>query len=282
LASDPNVSEADDELVMFGRVTVALGTFVSIEAGAPRRAGVSAQAALDAAYTAFETVDSAMHPTRAGSDLVALASATAGELISVHPWTFEVLSLAQRMCVVSGGAFDPCVPEKAGRLGDLELVPPAGVRRRAALAVDLGGIAKGFAIDRAVAALAAAGCIQGQVNAGGDLRVFGPRVSTISVRAPGAMDATVAVMNRALAVSAPRSADSPSEHRGFYSGVTRESVPGRPVAVTAPTAAVADALTKCAIVCPPLLLERLLRELDAQLLELPLVAPTAIPARGGL
>ena len=76
--------------------------------------------------------------------------------------------------------------------------------------------------------------------------------------------------------------DSPSEHRGFYSGVTRESVPGRPVAVMAPTAAVADALTKCAIVCPPHLLERLLRELDAQLLALPLLASTPTPARGGL
>ena len=276
------MSEADDELVIFGRVTVALGTFVSIEAGAPRRAGVSAQSALDAACTAFETVDSAMHPTRAGSDLALLAGAAVGELISVHPWTFEILSLAQRIGAASGGAFDPCVPELAGRLADLELVPPGCVRRLAELAVDLGGIAKGFAIDRAVDALTAAGCVQGQVNAGGDLRVFGPGVSGITVRAAGAIDSTVALTNRALAVSAARSVDSPSEHRGFYSGVTRESVPGRPVAVTAPTAAVADALTKCAIVCPPHLQARLLREFDAQLLELPLLTPTATPSRGGL
>ena len=155
-----------------------------------------------------------------------------------------------------------------GRLRDLELVPPAGVRRRAELAVDLGGIAKGYAIDRAVDALTAAGCVRGQVNAGGDLRVFGQDLSTIIVRVAGAMDSTVTLRNRALAVSAARSADSPSGPRGFYSGLTRETLPGRPVAVTAPTAAVADALTKCAIVCPRLLSERLLPEFDAQLVDL--------------
>jgi thiamine biosynthesis lipoprotein ApbE len=41
------------------------------------------------------------------------------------------------------------------------------------LIVDLGGIAKGFAVDRAVKALKCAGLASGVVNAGGDLRVFG-------------------------------------------------------------------------------------------------------------
>ena len=39
--------------------------------------------------------------------------------------------------------------------------------------LDLGGIAKGHAVDVAVQALTARGCTAGWVNAGGDLRAFG-------------------------------------------------------------------------------------------------------------
>jgi len=41
--------------------------------------------------------------------------------------------------------------------------------------IDLGGIAKGYAVDRALMALRTAGCRGALVNAGGDLAVFGNR-----------------------------------------------------------------------------------------------------------
>src|SRR5258708_22076766 len=44
------------------------------------------------------------------------------------------------------------------------------------LALDLGGIAKGFAVDRAVAVLRRHGIRAAVVNAGGDLRAIGPAV----------------------------------------------------------------------------------------------------------
>ncbi len=71
--------------------------------------------------------------------------------------------------------------------------------------IDLGGIAKGFAVDRAVEALHRHRIAAGLVNAGGDLRVFGPRSHVIDVRDPRQPDrriCRVALCNAALASSA--------------------------------------------------------------------------------
>ena len=48
--------------------------------------------------------------------------------------------------------------------------------------LDLGGIAKGHAVDEAVGTLLAQGCVAGWVNAGGDLRVFGAAELPIRLR----------------------------------------------------------------------------------------------------
>jgi len=66
-------------------------------------------------------------------------------------------------------AFDPL-----GSWRDIELGQDNRVRFRRRLCVDLGGIAKGYAVDRALEMLPALGAVQACVNAGGDLAVFGP------------------------------------------------------------------------------------------------------------
>ena len=56
--------------------------------------------------------------------------------------------------------------------GAIELLPENGVRfQRPGIGIDLGGIAKGFAVDRAVETLKRLGVLGGVVNAGGDLAV---------------------------------------------------------------------------------------------------------------
>jgi FAD:protein FMN transferase len=76
--------------------------------------------------------------------------------------------------------------------------------------IDLGGIAKGFAADRAADALREFGIAQGMVNAGGDVVVFGaPR--TIAVRDPrdpGSLLAKIVVADGAVASSARGVADA--------------------------------------------------------------------------
>lgn len=50
--------------------------------------------------------------------------------------------------------------------------------------IDLGGIAVGFAVDRAVAILKSDGVKEGLVDAGGDIRVFGDRVWRVGIKHP--------------------------------------------------------------------------------------------------
>ena len=129
---------------------LAMGTFATLEAGG--LAENDALAAIDAAYETIASIEALMHPTRAGSDLVRLQSA---ESVEVSLETFEVLALAQRSAAASGGLFDPCLPASAGGMADLELGPELLVRCRRPCALDLGGIAKGYAIDQALRCLRA-------------------------------------------------------------------------------------------------------------------------------
>lgn len=228
------------------RLRIAFGTFVAVEAEASEEA--AAQRAIGAAFDALATVERLMHPTRAGSDLARLTLCEPGRRVPLDPWTCELLELCGRLHRASGGRFDPCLPCAAGRLPDLDLTEAPFARVQAPLCIDLGGIAKGFAVDRAVDALRAGGCSGGLVNAGGDLAVFGARAHRIVCRTARG-DVVVELQDAALATSevgdACARASRPSEHQGHYHGV--DGTPAAPgaVTVTAASAAVADGLTKC-------------------------------------
>ncbi len=122
-----------------------------------------------------------MHPT-SGLDLVAIHAAQLNRPIRVHRWTWDVLSLSAEVNDISEGRFDPCVPEQRGCMSDVDLPEPEVVVLRRQIALDLGGIAKGFAVDRAVERLTSAGCVAGEVNAGGDVRVFGLQPTPLWLR----------------------------------------------------------------------------------------------------
>ena len=251
------------------RLRVALGTFVAIEAqaGVPRRAGE----AIAAAWDAIVTVERVMHPERAGSSLAELNGAAPGTQVQLHPWTWEVLELSRELHAASDGVFDPCLPESAGRLDALELSEPRCARTRERLRIDLGGIAKGYAVDRALEALRNAGCAAGLVNAGGDLAVFGEHRYPIHLDGPPEA-LTFELANAALATSDPDEARRPPGHRGLYHGVDGRRVTGR-ATVTAPRAVWADALAKCALLCAPPQRAALLARYDARLLRTQVPTP---------
>ena len=181
-------------------------------------------------------------------------------------WTYEVLHLARELHGDSAGVFDPCLPDAPGRLEDLELLANDRLRRHAELSLDLGGIAKGYAVDCAVAALQRGGCTGGLVNAGGDLRVFGVRVEAVHLGRSG--DNCLQIERAAVAVSQP-CANAPPEHRGYYSRVAGYPRITASAAVVAETAAVADALSKCALFLPPAHCAALFERRRAQLLPAP-------------
>jgi FAD:protein FMN transferase len=231
---------------IISRLRIAFGTFVAVEAEAFEEA--AAERAIGAAFDALARVDRLMHPTRAGSDLARLARCEPGRRVLLDPWTCELLELCVRLHRASGGRFDPCPPSAVGRLPELDLNEAPWVGVQAPLCIDLGGIAKGFAVDRAVEALRAGGCSGGLVNAGGDLAVFGARAHRIVCRTARG-NVVVKLQDAALATSevgpAHARGSPPSEHRGHYHGVDGTAAPPGAVTVTAASAAVADGLTKC-------------------------------------
>jgi thiamine biosynthesis lipoprotein len=221
-----------------------MGTMIAISAEADT--AQSALLAIEAGFAAIAQVEQLMHPSRDGSDLLAIHRAPRGRAVGVHAWTWEVLALSQRLNHASQGAFDPCLTDSAGRFADLELAPFCRVIAHLPVCIDLGGIAKGFAVDRALAALRAAGCRRGIVNAGGDLAVFGAGNHALVVRSQGG-DSLVELSNAALATSDVVNPARPPEHRGYYHGVDRRAIIAGSVSVVAASAAVADALTKCVL-----------------------------------
>ncbi len=244
------------------KLRVALGTFVAVDAEAADPDAV--KRGIAAAFDAISTVERLMHPTRAGSDLAALAECTAGRALTVHPWTFEVLELCRRLHAASQGIFDPCLDCAPGRMADLEVGPECRVVPRVRMRVDLGGIAKGYAVDRALSALKDAGCTRGLVNAGGDLAVFGERSHAGICPAPGGGAALVEIRDAALATSDAGDSARPAEHRGYYHGLDRGAAVSGKVTVTAACAAIADGLTKCLLIGGAALNGTLLRTFDAR------------------
>src|SRR5258708_38723243 len=104
---------------------IGLGTLIAISAEAD--AALITSSGMDAAFEAIAQVESLMHPTRAGSDLLAIRQGTLGQPLAVHPWTWEVLALSRRLNQASKGTFDPCLSSAAGRFADLEFAAPQSV-----------------------------------------------------------------------------------------------------------------------------------------------------------
>jgi thiamine biosynthesis lipoprotein len=245
------------------RLRIGMGTIVAVsaEAGAAR----GALPGIEAAYAAIAQVERLMHPTRSGSDLLAIHQGACGRALTIHAWTWEVLALSRRLHQLTKGVFDPCLPGSAGRLDDLELASPHTVIPHAPLRIDLGGIAKGYAVDRALLALRASGCRGGLVNAGGDMAVFGDRSHPVVIRGHGGSGRVIELKNRALASSNVCSATRPAEHRGYYDRVSRTRLSTGSVSVIAGSAAIADALTKCLLVDQGEMSSALLETFDARL-----------------
>ena len=91
-----------------------------------------------------------------------------------------------------------------GSWRDIILEDTGHVRFRRPLLIDFGGIAKGFAVDRAVEILKRKRVMAGIVNAGGDLRVFGSASQLVHLRhpkQPNRAAGAVRLRERAIATS---------------------------------------------------------------------------------
>jgi thiamine biosynthesis lipoprotein len=253
--------------VRLRRARPLLGTLVDI--GIEADDSETAQLALAAAFAEIATVHRLMSFHEPESDLARLNRARPGEPVGVDPRTAEVLRHADAFRLASGGAFDCAVADTLVASGRLPAMPatqgadaegPAGDRvlvERGRARLDLGGIAKGYAVDRAIAALVERGVRAALVNAGGDLRHIGDDSVAIRLRDPAdpsRLVAAIDIRNAALASSAssglataaPTGNDLGSALVDPRCGRTLGA--GAGVSIRAPQCMIADALAKVVLV----------------------------------
>jgi len=270
------------------RARPLLGTFVEITASHVSLADAllavgslaELEVAVEEAFEAVARVHRLMSFHDPASDLSRLNREAGTNPVTVDAWTFEVLEIAVRLNRHSAGVFDINVAPALQALGLLpgarqyqvqhqvqdsasrriedaiELLPGFQVRfRQPCVKIDLGGIAKGFAVDRALDVLRHKGMTQGLVNAGGDLAAFGPQPQTVYIRNPSnpqRLLCSVRVMDGALASSGGRIdlfQASGIANCAIIDPHTQEPVTAAAGAtVAAPTCVVADGLTKVVMI----------------------------------
>ncbi len=194
-----------------------------------------AQAAIDAAIAELQQVERWMTRFDPASDIGRANRTAAIEATAIAPATSAVIAAALGWAGASDGAFDPCLVRaiEVWDVGNRSAPPPASAFARLAgrrlyraldvdtwrgrpavrfsdpdVGLDLGGIAKGYGVDRAVAALRQRGIEHAIVNVGGDLYAIGSggddepwRVGVRSPEHPDRIVATLAVRNQAIATS---------------------------------------------------------------------------------
>lgn len=216
-------------------------------------------------------------------------NAAAGRPCPVSDLMFEVLVTAREAATATDGLFDPTLlrslesigydrdfsairagtpiadtaapPARTGGWHDMRLLEAGRiVELPAGVGIDLGGLAKGMAVDAAIGELATRGVGAAAVDAGGDLAVIGLPTGreawSIAIEGPG-QDRTVSLRSGAIATSS-------TSRRCWHQGDTlrhhlidpRTGMPSTSAlwsaSVAAPTCTQAEAAAKAAFLLGPL------------------------------
>jgi thiamine biosynthesis lipoprotein len=210
-----------------------MGTLATIQVAHPDER--LAEQAIDAALAELRWVDRTMTNYRSDSDIGRVNLGAGRDGIEVSAETALVIEAALRWASVSDGSFDPALGS-ASSLWDVlhrHEPPPEGEVRRLAsrgfwrkvdfsrrgrgavvrfndpdVRLDLGGIAKGYGIDRSITALRDKGIAHAIVTVGGDLYALGPAPDgepwQVGIRDPHNLDqlaGKLAVADRAVTTS---------------------------------------------------------------------------------
>jgi thiamine biosynthesis lipoprotein len=259
-----------------------MGTVVSFRViGTGARSEPDAWAAIERAEAWFQNVERACSRFEPESELSRLC-ATQRRPVPVSPLLYRVVEYALRVADASDGAFDPTVGRRMEALGfdrnwrsgarrrsagehapdaswrDVLLDPDSGtVELARPLLLDLGAVAKGFAVDMAVRELLP--LERFTVDAGGDLYLRGMNENagpwSVGIRHPRRereLIDTLAVTDTAVCTSGDydRRASADEHHIvDPHTGKPADRVAS--VTVLAPSAMAADALATAAFVLGP-------------------------------
>lgn len=258
---------------------------------------------LERAFGWFDTVEHVASRFDPESEVMQLV-AHVGTPVTVSPMLFTLIQFARTVAELSDGAFDPTVGALLERCGfnhnyrtgqtvasaiaptasatyrDIALDPMRQtVTLRAPLILDLGAVAKGFAIDLAAKELSVYDNYA--VEAGGDMTVHGRNAEgepwSVGIRHPrsdGDLIARLAVLNAAVCTSGDYERPSLTREGDHHLidpriGASPHAVAS--VTVIAPTAMLADTLSTAALVLGPV---RGIPFLEAQGVDGLIIAPT--------
>jgi thiamine biosynthesis lipoprotein len=270
---------------LFSESKLIMGTVVQITVAT--RTEHEARSAMQEAFGEIERVDTLVSSYREASLIAKLNREGHDRKVPFEKDIFDLIHEAATMSEASGGAFDVTIwPvaslwafDKGGVLpdrGSLEdAVAKVGYRHlyldkknrsvgfeRQGMGIDLGAIAKGWAVDRAMARLAARGIANAIIDAGGALRIAGSRpgkgfwrIGVQHPREPGVLLLTFDLTDTAIVTSG-------DYERFFIEGGVRyhhilDPATGMPatgcqsVTVLAASAAEADAAATAAFVLGP-------------------------------
>ncbi|HEY1910268.1 MAG TPA: FAD:protein FMN transferase [Vicinamibacterales bacterium] len=185
---------------MVERVGVAMGSELHLTASTSDDA--AARATFDAVFAEFERLEAQMSNWRPGSDVLRINAAAGEQPVAVAPEVREVLHIARQVSEWTDGAFDvtfgaltdvwkfdqdqdDTVPDQAAIARRLALVDYRAIEiddragtvflARKGMRIHLGGIGKGYAVDRAVRIFRDRGLRDFMIQAGGDMYVGGQR-----------------------------------------------------------------------------------------------------------
>ena len=280
-------TDSPDDLVPVHRTWTLMGTILEATVYRPASATALAHADLEAVHHAVFEIDQLMSLYRPDSELVALNNQAGMGRIEVSAPTFQVLQASQHYTRLSGGALDVTVQPLVELWGFYTMertsIPPlaaiqtvlqqVGADRldldaatgTAALApgtrLDLGSIAKGYAIDRAVAALDARGVPAALIDLGGTIGVLDQppdgRPWTVGIQNPRGNNLIGLLQFRGGAIATSGDYDRYFEVEGRRFSHLLDPRTGWPaddlyaVTVVAPNATAADALSTAAFVLGP-------------------------------
>ncbi|MFO7956756.1 MAG: FAD:protein FMN transferase [Candidatus Brocadiia bacterium] len=261
----------------------AMGTDVRLVVRA--ESAEAARPILEAATGPISAVEARMSTYRPDSDVSRLNRMGGTRGVQLSPETMTVIRRAVEFSRMTGGAFDITyaplrtlwrdaaesrqVPDQERVREALQVVgweklllADSSVRfQRSGMEVDLGGIAKGYAIDGAAEAMKESGALSGLVDIGGDVRLFGRAPAGgrwhVAVRSPG--PGASAIILRVPSSAVTTSGDYARGFRigdAWFSHIVDPRT-GRPtermasVTVVAPDAMTGDALSTALSVLGP-------------------------------
>jgi thiamine biosynthesis lipoprotein len=265
------------------REEAIMGTRIAVEVW--HEDAAAAEAAIGAVIAEMHRIDALMSVYKPESQLSEVNREAANRPVKVDPELAGLISRALGFSELSGGAFD-ITYASVGYLYDyrerrhptdaqiLAALPSISWRHvtvdtaastvrflRPGVRIDLGGIAKGHAVDSSIAILAARGITNATVTAGGDSRILGDRRGrpwVVGIRHPddrGRVIARIPLEDAAISTSGDyeRYFDEDGvRYHHIIDPKTGKSPHGvRSVTVIAPTSTLAEGLTKSVFIMGP-------------------------------